>query len=249
MNNEPIITVDDVSFKYKGKYVLNNIKLKVKPGDYLGLIGPNGGGKTTLLRLILGLLKPNSGKIYLFGKTPQLVKNRAHIGYIPQKATRIENKFPITVWETVSLGRVAKKGLLKRFSQEDKKAINKALSKVGLLTYKNKLLNELSGGQQQKAFIAKALASNPELLILDEPTVGIDNKSQKEFYKLLAQLNKEGKTIIIVSHDTSVIANKVTSLACLSKKLVYHGSPKQFINGDYLKQLYGKNTKFISHIH
>jgi len=249
MKNEPIITVDDVSFSYNGKRVLDNIQLEIMPGAYLGLIGPNGSGKTTLLKLMIGLLEPKSGKIDLFGKPLHQVKDWTRLGYIPQKATWFENKFPITVWETVSLGRIAKKGLLAKFNKDDKRAINNALSKVSLLPYKNKLLAELSGGQQQRAFIAKALASNPELLILDEPTVGIDARSQEDFYELLAQLNKEGKSIVIVSHDISVIANEVTSLACLNKTLVYHGTPKKFIKDDYIKQLYGKDRRFIIHEH
>lgn len=249
MRNEPIITVDYVSFGYSGNPVLDNIKLEVMPGDYLGLIGPNGSGKTTLLRLILGLLEPKSGKIDLFGKPLHRVKDWTHLGYIPQKATQFENRFPITVWETVSLGRIAKKGLFGKFNQEDKKAIDTALNKVDLLPFKDKLLEELSGGQQQRVFIAKALASDPELLILDEPTVGVDSQSQEEFYELLTALNKEGKTIIIVSHDIDVIANEVTSLACLNKTLIYHGTPKEFIKDDYLEKLYGKNRKFIIHGH
>jgi zinc transport system ATP-binding protein len=249
MKNEPIIKVDNVSFSYNGNNVLEDIKLEVMPGDYLGLIGPNGSGKTTLLRLILGLLEPKSGNISLFGRPRHRVKDWTRLGYIPQKATQFENKFPITVWETVSLGRIAKKGLLGKFNKEDRKVIDHALSKVSLLPYKNKLIHELSGGQQQRVFIAKALASDPELLILDEPTVGIDSQSQDDFYELLTQLNKEGKTIVIVSHDISVIANEVTSLACLNKTMVYHGTPKQFIKEDYLEKLYGKDRKFIIHGH
>lgn len=249
MKNEPIIRVDNVSFSYNGNHVLDGIKLEVMPGDYLGLIGPNGSGKTTLLKLILGLLQPKSGRVDLFGKPLHRVKDWTLLGYIPQKATQFENKFPITVWETVSLGRIAKRGLLGKLNNDDRKAIDNALSKVSLLSYKNKLLDELSGGQQQRVFIAKALASDPQLLILDEPTVGIDSQSQGEFYELLTQLNKEGKTIVIVSHDISVIANEVTSLACLNKTLVYHGTPKQFIKEDYLEKLYGKDRKFIIHGH
>jgi zinc transport system ATP-binding protein len=245
----PLITVDNVSFSYNGNSVLEDINLEIITGDYLGLIGPNGSGKTTLLRLILGLLEPRSGKISLFGKPLHKIKDWTRLGYIPQKATQFENKFPITVWETVSLGRIAKKGLLGKFNREDRKAIDSVLSKVSLLPYQNKLIHELSGGQQQRVFIAKALASDPELLILDEPTVGIDSQSQDEFYELLTQLNKEGKTIVIVSHDISVIANEVTSLACLNKTLVYHGTPKQFIKEDYLEKLYGKDRKFIIHEH
>jgi len=247
MKNEPIITVDNVSFSYNGNHVLDNISLKIMSGDYLGLMGPNGGGKTTLLRLILGLLDPNFGRVSLFGKPLNQIKNWTRLGYVPQKATQFENKFPITVWEIVTLGRTAKKGLFGKFNKADRKAIEDALSKVNLLPYKNKLINELSGGQQQRVFIAKALASESELLILDEPTVGIDSQSQEDFYKLLTQLNNEGKTIVIVSHDISAIANKVTKLAYINKTLVYYGTPKQFIKKEHLQKLYKKDSKFINH--
>jgi len=226
------------------------VNLTVNRGDYLGIIGPNGSGKTTLLRLILGLLEPRSGHIELFGTPQKRFRDWTSIGFIPQKATQYDNRFPITVQEVVSLGRVAKKGLFGKLNLQDKKIIDDALAKVDLLPFKHKLIDELSGGQQQRVFIAKALACDPELLILDEPTVGIDSQSQEQFYKLLTQLNiKEGKTIIIVSHDIAVIASEVSTLACLNKTMIYHGTPHQFIKEDYLEKLYGKDRKLIIHGH
>ena len=249
MSKNPIIKIENVNFSYNHVHVLDHINLEINKGDYLGLIGPNGSGKTTLLKIILGLLEPDRGKVSLFGKPINKLKNWTKLGYVPQKATQFENNFPITVSEIVSLGRIAQKGLMGKLNKEDKKAVLEALSKVGMLPFKDRLINELSGGQQQRIFIAKALVTDPELLILDEPTVGIDSQSQDEFYDLLTKLNNEGKTIVIVSHDISVISNEVGCLACLNKTLIYHGTPKRFIKGDYLDKLYGKGRKFIIHGH
>lgn len=247
--NTTIVEINDLCFAYDGEETLCSITFSVEKGDFTGIIGPNGSGKTTLLRVILGLLKPQEGHVKLFGKHINQFTDWTKIGYVPQKATYIETSIPINVWEIVSHGRVAKRGVGNFLKKEDDIAIKKALKSVGMETHKDKLITELSGGQQQRVFIAKALASEPELLILDEPTVGVDVSSQDEFYQLLAQLNKEGLTLIIVSHDIDVIVNEVNKLACLNKKLVYHGTPKDFIKEDYLDKLYGKNRKFIIHGH
>lgn len=249
MTNEPIIEFNQVDFNYNDISVLEDINLVVNKGDYLGLIGPNGSGKTTLLRLVLGLLETKTGQVKLFGQSPKQLKDWTKIGYIPQKATQFENPFPITVEEVVSLGRIAKKGLFGKFDHSDWSAVAEAMSQVGITRLKKKLVSQLSGGQQQRVFIAKALVSDPEVLILDEPTIGIDSQSQELFYQLLGKLNKQGKTIIIVSHDIDVVANEVSVIACLNKTMVCHGTPKEFINGDYIEKLYGKGKKLIHHGH
>lgn len=246
----PLITIDNVSFRYNESRVIEHVNLDIQQGEYVGIIGPNGSGKTTLLRLILGLLVPQSGTIYLFGKPVQQVKDWSKIGYIPQKATQFDSQFPITVNEIVSLGRIAKKGLFGKFTHDDEQVIRRAIEMADISNLKHTLMTELSGGQQQRVFIAKALASEPDILILDEPTVGVDVESQEKFYTLLSHLNKkEGKTIIIVSHDIDVIANEVSTIACINKHLVYHGAPKEFIKEDYIEKLYGKGRRFIIHGH
>jgi zinc transport system ATP-binding protein len=247
--NKPIVEIENLCFSYQGDETLCSVTFIVEKGDFLGLIGPNGSGKTTLLRVILGLLTAQNGTVKLFGKKITEFNEWTKIGYVPQKATYIETSIPINVWEIVSLGRVAKTGIGNFFKNEDTQAIEKALSSVDMLEHKDSLITELSGGQQQRVFIAKALASEPELLILDEPTVGVDVAAQDEFYQLLAKLNQKGLTLIIVSHDIDVIVNEVNKVACLNKKLVYHGTPKDFIKEDYLEKLYGKARKFILHDH
>jgi len=247
---DPIISIDNVSFSYNKARVVENIHLEIKQGEYVGIIGPNGSGKTTLLRLILGLLRPQSGNIYLFGKPLKDITDWTKIGYIPQKAAQFDSHFPITVNEVVSLGRIAKKGLFGKFASNDYHVMDHVLEMAGIADLNQRLMSQLSGGQQQRVFIAKALASEPDILILDEPTVGVDVESQEKFYTLLSHLNKkEGKTIVIVSHDIDVIANEVSTIACINKHLVYHGAPKQFIKEDYIEKLYGKGRKFIIHGH
>jgi zinc transport system ATP-binding protein len=250
MATAPLIQLDNVNFAYRGEPALDRISLEIQRGDYVGIIGPNGGGKTTLLRVMLGLARPGSGEVRLFGQPVQSFKEWWRVGYVPQKATNFDTRFPITVEEVVALGRVSKVGLWKGFGRADRAAITRALEQVEMAAYRTRLLTELSGGQQQRVFIAKALASEPELLILDEPAVGIDIKSQDLFYQLLSRLNKDaGLTLAMVSHDIDVVVNEVTKIACINETLIYHGAPKDFLKDDYMSQLYGKARKFIIHGH
>jgi zinc transport system ATP-binding protein len=250
MNEKPLISLKDVSFYFDTEPVLDQISLDINKGDYLGIIGPNGSGKTTLLRLMLGLIQPASGTVSLFDHPVRNFHEWSRIGYIPQKATHIESRFPFTVEEVVSLGRISKVGMLRPFRSSDRNSVSEALEQVDMLAFRKRLVTELSGGQQQKVFIAKGLVSNPAILILDEPTVGVDIKSQDEFYRLLSELNKErGMTLIVISHDIDVIANEVNSLACLNQTICYHGEPREFIKGDYLEKVYGQERRMILHGH
>ncbi len=249
-HNKNIIEIKNVSFGYTDEPVLKNISLNIHQGDYLGIIGPNGGGKTTLLKIILGLLQPQSGTIKIFGQDSNNFKDRFKFGYVPQKAINFDTKFPATVEEVVAMGRYAKRGLLRRLTPEDKRQVRKALQEVDMLEHKNRLIGDLSGGQQQRVFIARALASQPEIIFLDEPTAGVDNKTQEQFYALLKKLNETlNLTLILVSHDIDVIAHEVTEIAFVNQTLIYHGTPEKMLSGDYLQKLYGKNIKFILHDH
>lgn len=233
-----LVCAHNLSYSYNGvDNAIDEIEFCLHQGEYLGILGPNGSGKTTLLKLILGILKPFNGEIHLFSQNINKFKNWQKIGFVPQKATQIDTKFPISVSEVVSL------------NAKSKKIVESSLAKVGMLNHKNSLITELSGGQQQRVFIAKALAGEPELLILDEPTVGIDASSQKEFYALLKKLNDEGLTIIIISHDTDVIVKEVSRIICINKNLVCHVTPKEFISGNYIDKLYDENNKHIEHHH
>ncbi|RLA79758.1 MAG: zinc ABC transporter ATP-binding protein, partial [Epsilonproteobacteria bacterium] len=186
----PIFDVKNLSFSVRGQDILTNISLEIFNAEYIAIIGPNGGGKTTLIRMLLGLDKPTSGDIHLFGKKLENFKEWYKIGYVPQRASHVDQNFPATALDIVKMGRTSKRGLFSRESQEDKEAVNSAMSKMNILDLKDKMVGTLSGGQRQRVMIARALASNPEILILDEPNTGVDMASQKSFYKLLQKLNK-----------------------------------------------------------
>jgi zinc transport system ATP-binding protein len=249
-HTQNIIELKDISFSYGDDVVLDRITLNIHKGDYLGIIGPNGGGKTTLLKIMLGLLKPSKGTVKLFGQDIHEFKDYYKIGYVPQKVAKFDENYPATVLEVVSMGRYGKRGLFKPLNSNDNAQVKKALEEVGMFEFNDRLIGDLSGGQQQRVFIARALSSEPEVIFLDEPTVGVDLKTQEAFYKLLDELNRSmGLTLVLVSHDIDMIAGEATELASINKTLVYHGSPKEFIKGDFIKNLYGKGVKPLSHQH
>jgi zinc transport system ATP-binding protein len=250
MKNKSIITIQNVNFTYNAEEVLSDINLDVLQGEFLGIIGPNGSGKTTLLKIMLGLLKPQSGSVRLFGQNISGFKDWSKIGYVPQKAGSAITQFPITVEEVVSLGLVSNNRLFDFAQAEDRGRIRESLAAVGLEKSRNRILNELSGGQQQRAFIARALVSQPELLVLDEPTVGVDVNSQAIFYELLRDLNRNlNLTLILVSHDIEVVAHEVTQIACINRTIVSHGHPKDVLAGNFIQKLYGKDLRFVVHDH
>lgn len=245
-----IIEINDVSFAYNEEKVIEHINLNVHQGDYLGIIGPNGGGKTTLLKIMLGLLKPNSGTVYLFGQDISNFKHWSKIGYVPQKVVNFDINFPATVYEVASMGRYGKRGLFHQLNKKDKTIIDESLKQVEMLEYKNRIIGDLSGGQQQRVFIARALATQPEVIFLDEPTVGVDINTQESFYKLLKTLNQKlNLTLILISHDIDVVAHEATELACVNKTLMYDSTPQDFFKNDGLKKLYGNQVKFVLHNH
>lgn len=217
MNENPIIDIKDVSFSYGCHPILENISLSLFRGECVGVTGPNGSGKTTLLKLILGQLKPQSGRISLFGYDYSKFKDLQKISYVSQKATSFNQSFPITVEETVATGRITARNIFRFLNREDRFHIHRALEQVGMEEYKNHLLGSLSGGQQQRVFIARALAREPELLMLDEPANGLDRYAQDQMYSLLKQMVGINKyTLIIVSHDLLNISSLISKLVCLN---------------------------------
>ena len=244
---EPIIEVKNVSFSYPPLEVLEDVNLTVKKGEFLAIIGPNGGGKTTLLKIILGLLKPPKGEIYIAGKRiEELGKWRNKIGYVPQTA-QIDYTFPITVEEFVMTGRFGLIGLGKRPRPYDWKMVQKALKEVKMENWSKKQIGELSGGQRQKILIARSLASEPEILILDEPTTAVDPQSSESFYELLLRLHEQEITIITVSHDVGVVAQYADSIACLNQRLIKHDRPEEVIREGVLEEMYGREAAFFHH--
>jgi len=245
----PFVEIEKVSVRYGEVSVLENIDLTVDPGDFLGIIGPNGSGKTTLLRIMLGLLAPTSGQVRLFGHPPASLKQWGRLGYVPQKAT-FDPALPVTVGEVVASGLIATLGLLRRVRAAERQRVADVLAQVGMTAHAAARVGSLSVGQQQRVLIARALVSDPELLILDEPTGGVDPEAQTSFYALLHHLNREREvTLILVSHDIGVVAKEVTRLACLNRRLIFHGRPGDFLSDAALAALYGPAVRVVSHDH
>lgn len=249
-HSKNVIEVKDVTFTYGQEEILKSITLNVHKGDYLGVVGSNGAGKTTLIKIILRLLKPHRGSIKLFGEDIKDFKDWSKVGYVPQKATNFDVNFPATVMEVVIMGRYAKKGLFKYPTSADKQIVEKALSQVSMLDFKNRLIGDLSAGQQQRVFIARALAGEPEIIFLDEPTTGVDKKSQDDFYQLLQKLNKElYLTLVLITHDVERILKEAMHIACIDHRLVCHSSPEEFLRDNPSLHLHGHEVKIIEHHH
>jgi len=213
-----VVSIKDLSFAYDTQPVLEDVSLEVDAGDFLAIIGPNGGGKSTLLSLILGINTPQSGTIRVFGQAPAAAQNQ--IGYVPQN-TDVNLNFPIKVFDVVLMGNGARHHPLFGYSAEEKACAAQALEQVGMADYTARRIGDLSGGQRQRVMIARALCRRPELLILDEPTASIDATGQKEIYDLLQKLNDE-ITVIVVSHDLSVILGYADKVAHVNRTLTYH---------------------------
>ncbi|SFV69137.1 Zinc ABC transporter, ATP-binding protein ZnuC [hydrothermal vent metagenome] len=236
----PIFDVKNLSFVVHGQTILQNINFEVFNGEYIAIIGPNGGGKTTLIRMLLGLEEPTSGEIRLFGKKLRSFKEWYKIGYVPQRASHVDANFPATVEDIVNMGRIARRKIFAGISKEDKKIVKDAMKKMDILDLKDKMVGTLSGGQRQRVMIARALASSPEILILDEPNTGVDVASQQRFYKLLAKLNKEeGITILFITHDIGVIADDIGRLFTINQKAIICNDPKKKLSCEDMSELYG----------
>ncbi len=244
-----VINIQNLSFQYGTRAVLDNINLKVKEGAFLGLVGPNGSGKSTLIKCILGLLQPTKGEIRLFNQSLSKFKQWDKIGFVSQKASSFNTGFPASVFEVVSMGLFGKVGLFRFLTKQHKEKVREAIELVGMTEYMKQNIGELSGGQQQRVFIARALVSDPQLLILDEPTVGVDIKSVNNFYAMLSQLNKKGITLLLVTHDVSGMTDHVTAVACLNKHLHFHGNTKDFEDNHRLSAFHGQEVHILAHNH
>jgi zinc transport system ATP-binding protein len=235
------VELKNISFSYDGSTVLEDIILDVKTGDFLGMIGPNGGGKSTLLKLLLGLLKPCSGTIKVFGKSPE--QSRPWIGYVPQYLN-LDLDFPVNVMDVVLMGRLGQAPLFGSWRSNDRKEAIKALEYVEINDLRNRRFGELSGGQRQRVLIARAIVGSPKLLLLDEPTANVDSHIEKDVYALLKKIN-ETATIILVTHDLGFISSYVNRVACINRKLSCLDSGN--ITGEALDKVYGTHVEMIHH--
>lgn len=249
---EPVISLRNVYFSYEHKQVLTDVHLEVPKGSFLGLVGPNGGGKTTLIQLILGLQTPDKGSISILGQPISSFKEWNRIGFVSQKANSFNKGFPATVFEVVSMGLTTKIGYFRFFKRAHKQKVIQALQHVGMEQYAQQNIGNLSGGQQQRVFIARALVGDPDLIILDEPTVGVDYKNVERFYELLHKLNREQNiTLLLVTHDTGVMTKHATDVACINQTLHFHGDSEAYtsLSDRELSDIYGHPVNVIVHDH
>ena len=236
-----VVEIRDLWFSFNGVPVIKEANLSVRQNDFLALLGPNGGGKTTLLKVMLGLLKPDQGTVRVFDKKPTQVVQR--MGYMPQNVS-FNQSFPITVLDVVLMGRLRHRGNWSGFTRNDRIEAQRALERVEMWAHRKRRVGDLSGGQRQRAFIARALVTDPELLLLDEPTASIDTKGQTDFYDLLRELN-ETITIVVVSHDLSVLSSYVKCVACVNQRVFYHDAAE--ITEDMLEMAYHCPVELIAH--
>ena len=245
-----VFEAKNLSYKVNGSDIIKDISLVIQKGEYSAVIGPNGGGKTTLIRLLLGLEKKSAGDIRLFGQKQKSFKAWDKIGYVPQRVSQIDQYFPATVEEVVKMGRTVKRGLFTRESDEDRHAVKMAMEKMDVSNLSTKLVGELSGGQRQRVMIARALASEPEVLILDEPNTGVDMVSQNRFYALLRELNQnDGMTIVFITHDVGVIADDIQTMLCINQTLLACNNPHEVLSCDEMSKLYGIDAHLVHHHH
>ena len=242
MKSDHAVILRDVSFSYNRNLVLDNICLSVEQGDFATIVGPNGGGKTTLLKLFLGLLKPDKGSVEILGQSPE--KSRLKVGYMPQYSN-LDMQFPVNVMDVVLMGRLGN-SFWGRYSKKDRIEAEKALEEVNLKDYRTNHFSQLSGGQKQRVLIARALCSDPELLLLDEPTSNVDKESEQALFTLLKKLNKR-MTILLVSHDLGFTSQVVKSVICVNRKVNIH--PTTTMDGNLIKDVYGGDLKMIRHDH
>ena len=241
-----VIYMKNVSVKYGDNVVLENINLEIRKREIISIVGPNGGGKTTLLNVIMGFKHIFQGEIRVLGVSPKSIQRTGMIGYLPQ-VNSFDRNFPVKVFDVVAMARYAKKSILERLTPRDKELIFNGLEKVEMASFVNHHFGSLSGGQKQRVLIARALAVEPKLLILDEPSTGLDAVAQENFYQLLTRLRDEQDlTIIMVSHDIGSVSMFVDKVACLKRKIHFHGKFDNCMATDVLEKVFGKNIQFSS---
>lgn len=237
----PVIDIENLSFAYGHTWILEDVNLSIQELDFVAVIGPNGGGKTTLIKLMLGLLTPNKGRVRILGLPPS--KAAPDIGYVPQD-TEINRSVPMTVQRAVLMGRLRGGGGMRRFTSQDREQAAQTMQQAGVENLAHKQMNDLSGGQRQRVMLARALVSNPRLLLLDEPTANIDTHGQNWFFDFLQQLNSR-VTIVVVSHDLMVLSSYIKSVVCVSRQVHFHDRPE--ITSEMLTATYQCPVELVTH--
>ena len=243
MEEMPVISIEGLTFSYDGFPVLEDVNVAIQERDFACILGPNGGGKTTLLKLILGLLRPTKGRVQVFGAPPERARTR--VGYVPQ-SYEYDPQFPVRVIDVVLMGRLDKTGRPGPYRRSDREAALAALREVEILELRHRPLAALSGGQRQRVLIARALACEPEILLLDEPTASLDLSVEAELYELLRALNQQ-LTIVMVSHDIGFVSRFVTKVICVKRHVAVH--PTSELTGELISEVYGSDVRMVRHDH
>ena len=244
MPDEPVISLRGVSFSYGNAPVLEDVSFDVGPLESMCIVGPNGGGKTTLVKLILGLLAPKAGEIRVFGRAPWLT--RSNIGYMPQHVL-YDPQFPVTAMDIVLMGRLGRRGFGGFFGwhgRDDRQAALESLEQVDMADFAHRPFASLSGGQRQRVLVARALCSQPELLLLDEPTSNVDTLVESHLWELLRKLNSR-MTVLMVTHDLGVVSNLVEKVICVNRRVVVHATKE--VTGEVISDLYGGHVRMVRH--
>jgi zinc transport system ATP-binding protein len=248
--NPPILEVSDLTISRANSNVIEDANFTVNKGDYVGVVGPNGGGKTTLILAILGVLPKTKGKIRLFGEDIESFSRWEKIAYVSQTATNFDSQFPMSAKELVALGRLKKKNMGRRLKKEDWKRVEDALEFMRISEIADKRIGELSGGQKQRVFVAKALVRDPEILFLDEPVTGVDFSTQEKFYERLSDLNsKKGTTILLVSHDLTAVFCRMSKVICVNREVNSSAITDDLEAEKLLRETYGEHFHFVYHRH
>ncbi|MEZ4731892.1 MAG: zinc ABC transporter ATP-binding protein AztA [Caldilineaceae bacterium] len=238
---KPSVQLRQVTVRYEGVTALDQVTFALAPGDQVAVVGPNGAGKSTLFHVIAGTLKPTQGTVNIYGSGPQ---GHICVGYVPQR-NRVDWRFPVTVQDVVMMGRVGKIGLLRWPQRRDRDWVMQALTRVGMNSLANRQIGELSGGQQQRVFLARALAQEAELLLLDEPLTGLDLPSQEAILDLLAQLRRQGVTVLVATHDLNQAAEHFAHVLLLNRRLIALGTPQAVLTPALLSQAYGSQLHIV----
>ncbi len=248
--NAPILEVKDLVVNRTGQLIIDHANFSVNKGDYVGIVGPNGGGKTSLILALLNFLPRTAGNIRFFGSDIDRFSAWEKVAYISQQATNFDRQFPLTVRELVSLGCIKKQNIGRRFKAQDWNAVNESIDFMGLGEVADKRIGQLSGGQKQRVFVAKALARKPEIIFLDEPVVGVDSTTQEKFYKKLSDLNSEKQTtILMVTHDLTSVFCRMSKVLCVNRKVEVADVTPDLDPNSLLKRAYGDHFHFVFHRH
>lgn len=238
---EAAIRIEGLWAGYEHESVLEDVNLTVASLDFIGLIGPNGGGKTTLIKVLLGLLPPTRGRVRIMGKP--IEEGRRHVGYVPQQV-HFDRDFPVRAWDVARMGRLGRRRLLERYTEEDDDVVAEALDSVDMLSLRDRPIGELSSGQRQRVYIARALATEPDILLLDEPTSSVDPRVSSNIYELLQELNSH-VTIVLISHDMNAISSYVKTVGCLNRRLFYHN--ERYLTPEMVQLAYECPVDLIAH--